>query len=100
MFLKKLSSRPAEHSGLRIHPFAARPERRWALRSLLQLGLALIIVLSMLSVNPDVATAAVPPNFEDTFVTSVSGPTDLTWTPDGRMLIIGKGGQLRVYTNG
>jgi glucose/arabinose dehydrogenase len=81
MFLKQISSKPAEHSGP-------------------QLRLALILVLSMLSIAPGVATAAVPPNFEDTFVTSVSGPTDLTWTPDGRMLIIGKGGQLRVYANG
>jgi len=60
----------------------------------------LILILSMLSIAPGVATAVVPPNFEDTFVTSVSGLTDLTWTPDGRMLIIGKGGQLRVYANG
>jgi hypothetical protein len=81
MFLKQISSKPAEHSGP-------------------QLGLALILILSMLSIAPGVATAVVPPNFEDTFVTSVSGLTDLTWTPDGRMLIIGKGGQLTVYANG
>lgn len=98
MFLKIISSKRTEHFSLR--QFAARSQLGQTLRSLRQLGLALIIVLSILSINPDVATAAVPPNFEDTFVTSVSGPTDLTWTPDGRMLIIGKGGQLRVYTNG
>jgi len=97
MFLKKISSKSAEHSGFRLQLFATFPRIRQALR---QLGLAWIVVLSMLSINPDVATAAVPPNFEDTFVTSVSGPTDVTWTADGRMLIIGKGGPLRIYTNG
>jgi glucose/arabinose dehydrogenase/PKD repeat protein len=44
--------------------------------------------------------AAVPAQFEDTLVTTVSGPMDVAWTPDGRMLIIGKGGQLRVFANG
>jgi glucose/arabinose dehydrogenase/PKD repeat protein len=46
------------------------------------------------------ASAAVPASFEDTLVTNVSGPMDLAWTPDGRMLIINKAGQLRVYQNG
>ncbi len=100
MFLKKISSKPEEHPSLLLHKFAAPSKIKQTMRSLRQLGLALVIVLSMLSLNPAVATAAVPPNFEDTFVASVSGPTDMTWTPDGRMLIIGKGGQLRVYANG
>ena len=46
------------------------------------------------------AAAAPPANFEDTLVTNVSGPTDVAWTPDGRMLITGKNGQLRIFQNG
>lgn len=68
------------------------------MRSLRQPGFALVSVLSMLSMNPGVAMAAMPSNFEDTFVPSGSGPTDLTWTPDSRMLTIGR--QLRIYANG
>jgi glucose/arabinose dehydrogenase/PKD repeat protein len=100
MFINKFSPKPEERSNLLHHPFAARPKIKRAILGLRQLGLALVIVLSILSMNPAVATAAVPPDFEDTFITSVSGPTDLTWTPDSRMLIIGKGGQVMIYTNG
>ena len=100
MFINNFSPKPEERSSLLLHPLAARSTIKGIIRSLRQLGLALMLLVSMLSINPSVATAAVPPNFEDTFVTSVSGPTDLTWTPDGRMLIIGKGGQVRVYANG
>ncbi|HEX6033847.1 MAG TPA: PQQ-dependent sugar dehydrogenase, partial [Anaerolineales bacterium] len=100
MFINNFSSKREERSSLLRYPLQVPPKLNRVIVALRQLGLALMIVVSMLSINPSVATAAVPPNFEDTFVTSVSGPTDLTWTPDGRMLIIGKGGQLRIYTNG
>lgn len=46
------------------------------------------------------AAAVVPAGFDDTLVAGVSGPTDMAWTPDGRMLITNKTGQLRVYQNG
>ena len=48
----------------------------------------------------DTTAASVPADFEDTLVTSVSGPIDMDWTPDGRMIIINKAGQVRVYANG
>ena len=41
-----------------------------------------------------------PPASRTPLVTTVSGPMDLDWTPDGRMLIINKAGQVRVYPNG
>src|SRR6266508_2208520 len=60
----------------------------------------MVLCVTTLSLNTATATAAVPANFEDTFVTSVSGPIDMVWTPDGRMIIINKGGQVMVYANG
>lgn len=50
--------------------------------------------------NAAPASAAVPPDFEDTLVTKVSGPTALAFTPDRRMLITSHFGELRVYKNG
>lgn len=64
---------------------------------------AFVVLAAQLSPAPDPATAdpgVVPPDFEDTFVASVSGPMELAWTPDGRMLIASKNGELRVYADG
>jgi len=55
-----------------------------------------IVPLSIALVAPSNGQAAPPTGFTDSFVTSVSGPTDVDWTPDGRMLIINKAGQVRV----
>lgn len=41
-----------------------------------------------------------PPGFVDEQVALVNSPTALAFTPDGRMLITQKGGQLRIYKNG
>jgi len=68
------------------------------MRQVRSLVVLVSILLAGLTAVP--ASAAVPANFEDTLVTSVSGPMDVAWTPDGRMLIINKAGQLRVYQNG
>jgi glucose/arabinose dehydrogenase/chitodextrinase len=40
-----------------------------------------------------------PPEFEDTLVAEIDAPTDLAWTPDGRILVPVKGGQLWVVEN-
>jgi glucose/arabinose dehydrogenase/PKD repeat protein len=49
----------------------------------------------------DAAEAAtLPAGFDDALVTRVGGATALAFTPDGRMLITTKNGQLRVYQNG
>ena len=43
---------------------------------------------------------AAPPGFNDTLVATVSSPTALAFTPDGRMLVTTQGGTLRVYQAG
>lgn len=41
------------------------------------------------------------PGFSDTaVVTTLSGPTDFIWTPDGRMLILEKAGRVRIVVGG
>lgn len=46
------------------------------------------------------AAAAVPANFSDVLVTNIGSPTDIAWTPDGRLLITTQGGALRVFQGG
>jgi len=87
------------HTWTRHHPEATPrvfsvPWRGWLMLAALGLLMAL-----QWSISADPARA-LPPDFEDTFVANVSGPIDLAWTPDGRMLIAGKNGELRVYANG
>jgi len=43
---------------------------------------------------------AVPAQFEDSLVTTISSPTALAFTPDGRLLITTQPGTLRVYKDG
>lgn len=58
-----------------------------------------IVVVAAIGAGP--ALGGVPAGFEDEFVANVSGgPMDTVWTPDGRMLVPTKNGQLRVYQNG
>jgi glucose/arabinose dehydrogenase len=58
-------------------------------------------VLSIfLDTKPAVAAPVVPRGFEDSLVTSVNQPIALDFTPDERMLILAKKGQLRVYNDG
>jgi glucose/arabinose dehydrogenase len=44
--------------------------------------------------------AAVPAGFTDSLVATVGSPTAMAFTPDGRLLITTKAGQLRIYQNG
>jgi glucose/arabinose dehydrogenase len=46
------------------------------------------------------SAAALPPGVSDTLVASVSSPTALAFTPDGRLLITSQGGVLSVVQNG
>jgi len=48
----------------------------------------------------DPTLAAVPAGFSDSVVGHVDQPTGLAWTPDGRMLVISKAGQLVVVEPG
>jgi glucose/arabinose dehydrogenase len=52
-----------------------------------------ILALSLAAPSP----AAVPTGFTDTLVVGVAAPTDVAFTPDGRMLVTSQGGTLRVY---
>jgi len=58
--------------------------------------------LTAFSFHPSIAhgVATVPSGFEDRLVTAVADPTALAFTPNGRLLITGQGGTLRIYKNG
>ncbi len=51
------------------------------------------LVLSLAAASP----AAVPAGFTDTLVVGVAAPTDVAFTPDGRILVTSQGGTLSVY---
>ena len=76
-----------------------RAERRILLAAVAGL---LVGFLSLLFLHEQPASAVTtPPGFTDTLVASVgSTMTGLTFTPDGRMLILIRTGQVRVYKNG
>ncbi len=77
----------------RLRPVPAR--LWWALLAVLLLSPAGPI--SPFSAPP--AGAAVPEGFADQFVISVPSPTDLAFTPDGRMLVTSQAGTLSVFGN-
>ncbi len=52
------------------------------------------------SMSTPAQAAIVPDNFVDELVTSISSPTALGFTPDGRMLITRQTGEIRVFENG
>ncbi len=61
----------------------------------------LVGFLPLLFLHAKTASAVTPPGFRDTLVASVgSSTTGLTFTPDGRMLVLVKTGQVRVYKDG
>jgi glucose/arabinose dehydrogenase len=61
----------------------------------------LVGFLPLLFLRTEPAAATVGPGFEDRMVASLGGrPMGLAFTPDGRMLILLKTGQVRVYKNG
>ena len=69
--------------------------------SLLGLAVALVIATSFATAQPAEPLLAQPPaGFADELVTHLAGPTDLAFTPDGRILITQQTGQLRVFENG
>lgn len=69
-------------------------------RILLPVLFVLLVGLVPLLLDAKSAAASVPQGFVDRDVTSVEKPTALAFTPDGRMLITTKPGQLRVYERG
>jgi glucose/arabinose dehydrogenase/PKD repeat protein len=68
--------------------------RRWMPTALLAV---LVLVATTLTVLAPPASAAVyPPGFNDQLVAAVPQPTAIAFTPDGRMLVTSKSGQLSV----
>ena len=59
-----------------------------------------VLVSAALSLPPPAAAATLPSGFSDDPVVSVGAPTDLAFTPDGRMLITTQPGRLRVVADG
>ncbi|MBO0859463.1 MAG: PQQ-dependent sugar dehydrogenase [Chloracidobacterium sp.] len=49
---------------------------------------------------PAAGPPPIPASVDDALVTNVVGPTEIAFTPDGRLLITTQAGQLRVYQNG
>ncbi len=62
---------------------------------LVTMGLLAGLIPALVDARP--AAADVPAGFEHSFVTPVSRPTAMAFTPDGRMLITTQPGQLRVF---
>jgi glucose/arabinose dehydrogenase len=61
------------------------------------------LLASLLTIVADRAAAATysVPGYTDTaVVTGLSQPTDFTWTPDGRMLILERAGRVRIVIGG
>jgi glucose/arabinose dehydrogenase len=50
--------------------------------------------------TPTPAPTVTPPRVENTLVTEIGGPTAIAFTPDQKLLITTKGGQLRIFQNG
>jgi glucose/arabinose dehydrogenase/PKD repeat protein len=61
---------------------------------------ALAVVASFALLAAPAGAATLPAGFADTQVATVSGPTALAFTPDGRLLVTEKRGWLRVIQNG
>ncbi len=60
-------------------------------------SLSIIAGLTCVSLLGTVTVNAVPPvGFEDSLVASIPSPTALAFTPDGRLLVTGQGGALRL----
>ncbi len=66
-------------------------------RAIASIAMALLAGFFVFFLYAEPAAAAVPDGFEDGLVTSVDAPTALAFTPDDRMLVTSKSGQLRVY---
>ena len=74
-----------------------------SMQALRTVFLSCLMAVALVSFGLQVTNSAappVPPNFEDVPIASVTAPTALAFTPDGRLLITTQTGQLRIYQNG
>jgi glucose/arabinose dehydrogenase/PKD repeat protein len=66
------------------------------IRSLLN-SASVVLLAAALTAEAALATAAVPPGFTDTLFVTAAAPTDVAFTPDGRVLVTTQGGAVLVY---
>src|SRR5215207_4097925 len=83
------------HRVLRLTPH--RPARRGAMCFIL---LVLMLGIGRAAAPAAQSAASLPTGFEDELIATPGQPTALAFTPDGRLLITGKTGELRVYRDG
>jgi glucose/arabinose dehydrogenase len=57
-------------------------------------------MIGVLSAAATLSGATLPPGFEDTLIATLTAPTAIAFTPDGRLLITTQPGQLFVYEHG
>jgi glucose/arabinose dehydrogenase/PKD repeat protein len=70
-------------------PFGRGSGCRWIL--------GVSVALALLALPHTASAAITPPDFADSLVTTISSPTALASTPDGRILIGTQNGQVRLY---
>src|SRR5215213_1864794 len=58
------------------------------------------MLLAVTLSTPATTSAAVPSGFSDALVASVDAPTDITFTPGGRLVVTSQGGQVRLQVSG
>jgi glucose/arabinose dehydrogenase len=82
--------------------FVRTTASRLAERCILLVAIAgfLMGFVPLLFLRAEPAAATVRPSFENRLVASVEQPMGLAFTPDGRMLVISKGGKLWVHKGG
>ena len=76
---------------------------RSSTKTLLVASNLVLVTISLFigSAQSVISLETVPADFEDALlVGGIAAPIDMAWTPDGRMLITMKAGQLRVYVSG
>jgi glucose/arabinose dehydrogenase/PKD repeat protein len=74
-----------------------------SVRIVATMALIAATLTGVVAAEPDAEASpatGLPAGFTDELVANVSGPSELRWTPDGRMLVTGKNGLLRVITAG
>ncbi|HET7271627.1 MAG TPA: PQQ-dependent sugar dehydrogenase [Rubrobacter sp.] len=81
----------------KVKPSDGRKEPGMPARASITITLALLMGFIACFVYAGSVTAEPPAGFTDTEVTDVPLPTALDFTPDGRMLVTSKSGQLHVY---
>lgn len=88
---------------MRFDVATPKPPRGSGLRRAVLPSIALLAFVQLspaLPASAKLLSASVPPSFQDTVITQLTGPTALAFAPDGRLLITAKTGSLRVFQNG